>query len=157
MPDDLLRFVGGPPGPPLWWLWTGLALLAAAVAWTALVLVATGPPERLRQTPGLRSAHAQLLRRRYARDVAGHTRRYRAGELSAEQAGAAISRTLRSFLQQATGLPAPYLQLRELAAGRLASAAPVLEQLGEAQFGVEADVDVASLGDRTEELIRTWA
>lgn len=157
MPDDLLRFVSGPPSYSLVWLWLGLALLLLVIAWYTLVLVATLPSHRLRRLPGIQATHARLLRYRFAKSVRTITDRHRAGDLSAEQASAALSCTLRSFLHQATGERAQYMQLRAVAASDLAPAAPVLEALGEAQFDRNATADVGSLGDQTEELIRTWS
>lgn len=156
MPDDLLEFVSGPPSYSRLWLWLGIALLVAVVGWFAAIFVATMPAQNLRNTPGLRTSHARLLRHRYARTAGEITRRYRAGELTAQQAGTALSHTLRSFLHQATGTRAQYMQLRALAAGDLAHAVPVLEALGTAQFARDPDVDVGELGDHTEELIRSW-
>ena len=157
MPDDLLKFVSGPPSYSPVWLWLGLALLLLLIGWYALVLVATLPSERLRRIAGVRALHARLLRYRFAKTVSTITRRHRDGELSAEQAGAALSSTLRSFLHQATGERAQYMQLRTIAATDLAPAAPVLEALGEAQFDSESTADVSLLGEQTEELIRTWS
>lgn len=157
MPDDLLEFVGGPPGYATGWLWLGLALLIVVIGWYAGVFIATMPSERLRRIPVVRVAHARVLRYRFTRTVQSITRSHRDGELSAAQAGAALSRTLRSFLHQATGLRAQYMQLRAVAAGDLAPAAPVLSALGDAQFDNSATVDVVRLGEQTEELIRSWS
>ncbi|CAA0110269.1 Uncharacterised protein [Mycolicibacterium vanbaalenii] len=157
MPDDLLEFVSGPRGYATGWLWLGLALLIVVIAWYTSVFIATMPAERLRRIPVVRVAHARVLRYRFARTVQSITRRHRAGELSGVQAGAELSRTLRSFLHQATGLRAQYMQLRAVAAGDLAPAAPVLSALGDAQFDSSATVDVARLGEQTEELIRSWS
>ncbi len=156
MPDDLLKFVSGPPSYSLLWLWLGLALLLLVIGWYALVLVATMPSHRLRRIPGVRAMHARLLRHRFAKTVATITRNHRDGELSAEQASAALSCTLRSYLHQATGARAQYMQLRAVAASDLAPAAPVLQALGDAQFDRTSTADVGLLGDQTEELIRTW-
>lgn len=157
MPDDLLRFVSGPPSYSWLWLWLGLALITLLMAWYALVLVATMPSHRLRRLRGVRTMHARLLRYRFAKTVRTTTARHRAGELPAEQASAALSCTLRSFLHQATGEHAQYMQVRAIAASDLAPAAPVLEALGEAQFDRDSTADVGRLGDQTEELIRTWS
>ena len=79
------------------------------------------------------------------------------GEMSAPAACAAISRTLRSFLHQATGARAQYLQLSAMADARAgAPAAPLLTRLGDAQFNAEARVDVADMSARAQELIRSW-
>ncbi|MBB2989489.1 hypothetical protein FHR72_000952 [Mycolicibacterium iranicum] len=157
MPDDLLEFVGGPPGYSSAWLWLGLAILLLVIVWFATVIVATMPSERLRRLPGVDDLHGRLLRHRFARTVKDITRRHRDGELSAEQAGAALSCTLRSFLHQATGTRAQYMQVRAIAASELAPAAPLLEALGSAQFDRTSDADVGRLGDDTEELIRSWS
>jgi hypothetical protein len=157
VPDDLLEFVSGPPSYSTVWLWLGLGLLLLVLLWYATVFVATMPSRSLRSAPALQSLHGRLLRHRYAKTAGDVTRRYRDGDLTAVQAGAALSHTLRSFLYQATGAPAQYMQLRTLAASDLAAAAPVLDALGAAQFDRSATVDVGELGDRTAELIRSWS
>ncbi|MGP4055606.1 hypothetical protein ACTWP6_12405 [Mycobacterium sp. 4D054] len=157
MPDDLLEFVSGPPPFSILWLWLGLVLLLLVFGWYTAVLIATMPSQSLRGIPGVRALHARVLRQRFAHSARAVTRRHRAGELSTEQAGAALSRTLRSFLHQATGVPAQFMQLRAVAAGDLAAAAPVLEALGEAQFDKASTADVGRLGEQTEELIRSWS
>jgi len=157
VPDDLLEFVSGPPGYSSWWLWPGLALLLLVIAWYAAVFVATLAAQRLRRIPVIRSLHARVLRYRFTRTVRSTTRRHRGGELSREQASAALSRTLRSFLHQATGTRAQYMQLRTVAASDLAAAAPLLSALGDAQFDKSSTADVGRLGDETEELIRSWS
>lgn len=157
MPDDLLDFVSGPLAYSTTWLWLGLALILLVVLWYTAVVVATLPSRSLRGLPGLRGLHAKVLRRRFANTARTVTLRHRAGELSAAQAGAELSRTLRSFLHQATGTPAQFMQLRAVAAGDLAAAAPVLEALGDAQFDRASTADVGRLGEQTEELIRSWS
>ena len=157
MPDDLLEFVGDPPGYSMWWLWLGLALLLLVIAWYAVVLVATMPSQRLRRIPVLRAVHARVLRYRFSRTVRSITRRHRSGELSREHASAALSRTLRSFLHQATGTRAQYMQLRAVAASDLAVAAPLLAALGDAQFAKSSTADIGRLGEQTDELICSWS
>ncbi|OAN32529.1 hypothetical protein [Mycolicibacterium iranicum] len=157
MPDDLLEFVSGPPGYSLLWLWLGLALLVLVIAWYALVFVVTMPSDRLRRIPGVEDLHGRLLRQRFAKTVRTITQRHREGELSDEQASAALSCTLRSFLHQATGTRAQYMQLRAIAASDLAPAAPMLEALGSVQFDRSSTADVGQLGEETEELIRSWS
>jgi len=82
---------------------------------------------------------------------------YRDGNLSAAEASTAISRTVRSFLHQATGLPAQYMHLGAIGGGLLAAAAPLLSQLGEVQFNSEAQGDVIELAAQAQELIRSWS
>jgi hypothetical protein len=100
--------------------------------------------------------HAWLIRNRFAHCVQGIAGEHDAGRMSAPAACAAISRTLRSFLHQATGARAQYLQIGAMADGDLAPAAPVLAQLGDAQFNAESRIDVADMSARAQELIRSW-
>ena len=83
--------------------------------------------------------------------------RYRAGELAAAPAAAAVSRELRAFLRAATGASAEYMQVDAIAAGELASAAPVLTELIDAQFNADTVVDVGAVSDSAEELIHSWS
>ncbi|OBI74017.1 hypothetical protein [Mycobacterium sp. E740] len=156
MPDDLLRFVGGPMPYSTGWLWLGLLLLVLVIAWYAGVFTWTLPSHRLRRIPAVRSLHARLLRRRFARAVQRIASRHRDGELTAAQAGAEMSRALRSFLNQATGARAQYMHLDDIAAGELAPAAPMLTALDDAQFNAASPVRVGEVGVAIEELIRSW-
>lgn len=156
MPDDLLRFVSGPPGYSLWWLWLGLALILAVFGWYAAIVVSTLPSRQLRTMPVVRDAHARLLRQRFARRVHTIVRQHRVGELTDVAASAALSRTLRTFLHQATGRRAQFMQLKDIAASDLAAAAPILEALGDAQFSAASTADIDRLGADTEDVIRSW-
>ena len=156
MPDDLLRFVSGPPGYSLWWLWLGVALILGVFGWYATIFVSTLPSRQLRTMPVVRDAHARLLRQRFTGRVRTILRQHRAGELTDVAASAALSRTLRSFLHQATGRRAQYMQLKDIAADDLAAAAPILEALGDAQFSAAPAADVDKLGADTEDVIRSW-
>ncbi|WP_326548171.1 hypothetical protein QGN32_08695 [Mycolicibacterium sp. ND9-15] len=156
MPDDLSRFVGGPMPYSTTWLWLGLLLTAVVISWYVGVFVWTLPSQRLRRLPAVRSLHGRLLRRRFARAVARIGARHREGELTAAEAGAAMSRTLRSFLNQATGTRAQYMHLDDIASGELAPAAPTLAALDDAQFNTASPVRVDEVGTAAEELIRSW-
>ncbi|MCV7100754.1 hypothetical protein [Mycobacterium palustre] len=159
MPDDLLRHVFGPQPYSSCWLWWAVLLGLAVIAWHAGVLVWTLPSYRLRRIPVVRRAHARLIRDRFARRVQGIADEHRAGRTSAPEACAAISRTVRSFLHQATGVRAQYLHagaVKDEAGASLAAAAPLLARLGNGQFNTEAQVDVADVSARARELIRSW-
>ena len=157
MSDDLVRFVIGPTPYSSWWLWLAVTLLVVLVGWYAAVFVFTMPRRRIRGLPVLGAARSELAKWRSARAVRAIGERYRAGELAAAPAAAAISRELRAFLQAATGTRAEYMQVEAIAAGELASAAPVLAQLMDAQFNADSSVDVGSVSDSTEELIHAWS
>ncbi|GAB1813772.1 hypothetical protein [Mycobacterium sp. MUNTM1] len=157
MPDDLLRYVFGPQPYSSVWLWLAVLLILAVFGWYAGVFVWTLPSDRLRRIPVVRRVHAWLIRNRFVRCVQGIADEHSAGRVSAQEACAAISRTLRSFLHQATGTRAQYLQIAAVADGDLAAAAPLLTQLGDGQFNAETLVDVHDASARAQELIRSWS
>jgi hypothetical protein len=156
VPDDVLQFIFGPSPYAASWLWLGLALLMIVIAWYVGVLVWTLPAHRLRAIPAIRSMHSTLLRRKFVRAVQSIDRRYRAGELTAADASHQLSRTLRSFLHQATGTPAQYLHVEAIRSGDLAESAPLFAALNDAQFNTASPVDVHEAGSTAEELIRSW-
>jgi hypothetical protein len=156
VPDELLRHVIGPTPYSPWWLWLAILLLLLVITWYATVFIATLPSDRLRGRPVVGPVHARLLRRRYAGRIADITADHEAGRMSAAEACAAISRTLRSFLHQATGVRAQYMQIDTLAGSSVGAAAPVLADLGEARFADHPHADVGRLSARARELVRTW-
>lgn len=156
MPDELLRYLSGPEPYSPWWLVVSGLLLAMVIGWYAAVLVWTMPADRLRGMPGVRVLHGWWVRRRFAASVADIRARHREGRLSPAQAGAALSRTLRSFLHIATGQRAQYQHLDDLAAGVLAPAAPVVAALNDVQFNTDPAADIDQLSRSVEELIRSW-
>ena len=157
MPDDVLRFVIGPSPYSASWLWFGLALLVLVIGWCVGVFVWTLPADRLRTIPWIRTVHAKLLRRRFARTIRSIDGRYRTGELSPAQASAEMSRTLRSFLHQATGTRAQYMHVEAIRSSDLADAAPLFQALNDAQFNTASPVEISEVGPTAEELIRSWA
>jgi hypothetical protein len=157
MPDDLLRFVSSPLPYASWWLWFGVALLILVIAWFVGVFVWTLPADRLRSIPWVRTLHAKLLRRKFTRAVRSIDQRYRAGELSAAQASGQMSRTLRSFLHQATGTRAQYMHVDNIRSSDLVETAPLFADLNDAQFNGASSVQVSQVGSRAEELISSWS
>ncbi|AEV72333.1 hypothetical protein MycrhN_1720 [Mycolicibacterium rhodesiae NBB3] len=157
MSDELLRFVSGPTPYSSWWLWLAVSLSIILIAWYAAVFVFTMPGRRIAGLPVIGAARGELAKRRSIRAVRAIGTRHRAGELGAVPAAAAISRELRAFLQAATGTRAEYMQLDAIAAGELASAAPVLTDLTDAQFNADSVVDVGAAADSAEELIHSWS
>jgi hypothetical protein len=155
--DELVRFVTGPTPYSSWWLWLAVLLLFVLIGWYAAVVVWTMPGRRISGLPVIGAARGQLVRRRSARAVRAIGERYRAGELAAAPAAAAVSRELRAFLHAATGARAEYMQVDAIAASELAPAAPILTSLIDAQFNADSVVDVGVASDSAEELIHTWS
>jgi hypothetical protein len=156
VPVDLLHFVIGPTGYSSGWLWVAAILLLVLIVWYTAVFALTMPGRSLRTLPVIGATRSELLKRRFAKAVHAVGDRYRAGDLAAAPAAEALSRELRAFLHQATGARAEYMQVDAIAAGRLAPAAPVLTDLIDAQFNADSAVDVGSVSDSAEELIRSW-
>jgi hypothetical protein len=156
MRDDLLRYLIGPQPYSIWWLWTAVLLIFVVIGCYTAIFVWTLPSYRLRRIPVVRRMHARLIRSRFAGCVQRIADQHDAGRTSAPAACAGISGTLRSFLHQATGVRAQYLQLSAVAEGELAAAAPLLARLSDGQFNADARVDVADLSSRAQELIRSW-
>ncbi len=157
MSDELLRFIIGPTPYSSWWLWLAALLLLIVIGWYAAIFVFTMPGRRIRALPVIGATRSELLKRRSARAVRAVAQRYRAGELAAAPAAAAVSRELRTFLHHATGVRAEYMQVNAIAASELSSAAPVLSELNDAQFNADSHSDVGAVTDMAEELIRTWS
>ncbi|WP_099040390.1 hypothetical protein [Mycobacterium neglectum] len=157
MSDELVGFVIGPTPYSSWWLWLAVLLVLVLIGWYAAVLVFTMPGRRIRGLPVIGAARSELVKRRSARAVRAIGERYRTGELAAAPAAAAVSREVRAFLHAATGARAEYMQVDAIAAGELASAAPVLADLIDAQFNADTVVDVGAVSDSAEELIHSWS
>ncbi|OLT85624.1 hypothetical protein [Mycobacterium syngnathidarum] len=156
MPDDLLRHVIGPTPYSSVWLWTAIGLTLLLGAWYAGVFVLTSPRRPVRELPVLGAARAELLRRRSARAVRTIGNRYRAGDLTAADAGAALSVELRGFLQAATGVPARYMQVDAIADSAAAPAVPILADITDIQFNHRSTLDAGVASATAEELIREW-
>lgn len=156
MPGELLRYLGPPTGFSWWW-WLVAGLSAATAAgWYVGVVVWTLPPARLRRIPVIAGLHSRLLRRRCVGAIAATAGLHRTGQLSQQQAAAAMSRTLRSFLHLATGARAQYMHIEAITAStELATAAPVLAALSDAQFAGRP-ADIAQLAHNVTGVIQTW-
>lgn len=157
MSGDLLRYLGGPGPYSGWWLVLGVLVVLLVIAWCAGVFVWTLPSSTLRRIPLIRSIHARVVRRRFARSIRDVVDEYKAGEMSSTDAAAAIRRTLRGFLALETSGRAYFMHVGDMAASDLAAAAPLFSVLDEAQFDTTSVVDLAGVGRDAEELIQTWS
>jgi hypothetical protein len=147
VPDDLLELLIGPTPYAARWIWVATVSLCLLVVWYLAVLLVTAPDERARK---------MWHKWRFGRAVRAVGDRYRAGEMPAKPAAAAIRQALRGYLFQVTGVPMTHAAAGQLAKSELHSAAWILAQLADLQFNPESSVDVGELSDMTEELIRTW-
>ena len=115
MAGDSLKWIVAPLPYSVFWAVLGVLLILLVVGWFVGVLVWTLPVERLRTIPVLRDISARVLQRKFSAAVGRVDERYRAGELNSRQAYAEMSRILRNFVYDRTGVRAQYMALGEVA------------------------------------------
>ncbi|MCP9274723.1 hypothetical protein [Mycolicibacterium arenosum] len=153
MPDDLLRFVTGPAPSALAWLWLPAVLGLLLIGWYVTVFAITAPRNGDGVVQRTRDA---LARRRFLGEVRRIRARLATGDVDAVSASAALNRTLREFLQRATGTPVEYMQVTALAQSQLAGTAELFTRLDDVRFNARSDQDVTELGAAAEEVIASW-
>jgi hypothetical protein len=153
VPDDLLRFVTGPtPLGSVWWLLPGV-LAAVLVGWYVGVFAMTAAP---RSDGVVQRARDALARRRHLAAVRSIRARLAAGVIDADAAGAELNRTLRGFLQRATGSPVEYMRVAAMTDTAIASTAGLFKRLDDARFNARTEEDVDDLGAAVEKVIASW-
>ncbi|GGC84328.1 hypothetical protein GCM10011512_08930 [Tersicoccus solisilvae] len=173
--NDGGRFYGPLPYEPVW-LWIGLGLLAAVAAWYIWALASTRRSRKKWQVPGpegLPGLQRDYLARIDAVAVAADR-----GELTARQAHQRLSRLVRVFAHQASGVSAHTMtlaDLRELSgnslSGSTTTGAPVSGASGAsgvadvadavavlypAEFGVPEAADARRAVDAAREVVSAW-
>lgn len=153
--DDLLypptQYGGG-------WLLLLLALVALLVVGAVLVAVLTRP-RRAPVAPAVPVAVAlQQLRGEYLARIDDIERRARSGELDARRAHAELSRLMRGFVNEYSGLEAPVLTLQDLAARGVHPA--LVDALGRfsypSLFPRRAPVDPVLGAEAARQVVHTW-
>lgn len=153
MRDDVLRFVTGPiPLGWVWWLLPGV-LAAVLVGWYVAVFALTAAP---RSDGVVHRARDALARRRHLAAVRSIRGRLEAGVIDADTAGTELNRTLREFLQRATGSPVTYMRVTAMADTEIASTADLFTRLDDARFNARTEEDVDELGAAAEKVIASW-
>ncbi len=108
-----VQYVGG-------WLLLAVGIIVALLIGLLLVLSLTRPRlARSTERPDVPLAPAQVLDRlrgEYLGLIAEAEQRYRAGEVDARRANAELSRLVRAFVNEYSGLEAPVLTLEDLRA-----------------------------------------
>lgn len=153
MPDDLLRFVTGPTPFALGWLWLPAAMVLLLIGWYVVVFAMTAPRTGDGVVQRTRDAFA---RRRFLGEVRRIRARFATGEVNAVATSAALNRTLREFLQRATGTPVEYMHVTAMAGSELSGTAAVFARLDDVRFNTRSDEDVRELGAAAEEVITSW-
>ncbi|MCF6389898.1 hypothetical protein L2K20_23240 [Mycobacterium sp. MBM] len=159
VPDDLLGDLIGPMPYSSMWLWIAAALVVATACWYAGVFWFTAAGRTPGQPAVIGAARVALQRRRALGAIQTIRRRHRAGELTAPEAAAALGGHVRRFLHHVTGVRAEYVQVPHIptiAGGVLAPAATVLAEVEDAQFNSRSGVDIQTVSDAAEDLVRGW-
>ncbi|MEH0108969.1 hypothetical protein V6N00_04460 [Tersicoccus sp. MR15.9] len=156
--NDGGRFYGPIPYDPVW-LWIGLGILAAVAGWYVWALASTRrsrakwQPAGAQGLPGLQQEY--LARIDAVADAAER------GELTARQAHQRLSRLVRAFAHQASGVSLHTMTLADLRnepAGRpgVAGVADAVAVLYPAEFGVPEVADARRAVDAAREVVRSW-
>ncbi|MFT4284117.1 MAG: hypothetical protein QM598_04720 [Protaetiibacter sp.] len=114
MPGDDVLYPPAQYSP--FWLLLVLAVLLAIVGVAVLVAVLTRPRRLVTQPAVDGSAVLAQLRIEYGAAIDDVERRVRSGELGARRAHAELSRLMRAFVNEYSGLEAPVLTLQDLVA-----------------------------------------
>ena len=101
------------------WLLLAFAIVLAIIAGALVVLLLTKPRKPAStagEIPLAMGALLQQLRGEYLAEIDGIEQQWRAGVLNDHDASAALSRSVRSFVNEYSGLEAPVLALEDLRA-----------------------------------------
>ncbi len=156
MPGDDVLYPPAQYGP----LWLVLVILALLAVVGAAVLVAIlTRPRRLESQPEIdRPAVLTQLRVEYLTGIDDVERRVRAGELDARRAHAELSRLMRAFVNEYSGLEAPVLTLQDLVAQGVHPA--LIDALGRftypSLFRRGAPVDPVLGAQAARQVVQTW-
>lgn len=153
MPDDLLRYVSGPEALGWAWLWLPAVLTLILIGWYVAVIASTATRDGSSVVQRTRDA---LARRRFLGEIRRIRERLADGAVDPVTAGAELNRTLRAFLQHATGTPVEYMHVAAMTDGEIAGTAALFARLDDARFNTVTREDVAELGAAAEEVVTSW-
>ena len=126
-----------PPGDyPITWPLLGGFILLAIFLWAVVIWLATRAPEGRAGVP-LPPEAVSRLRTAALAEVDATERAVRAGERTARQGHHELSRIVRGFVAQASGLDADRMTAQELRARGPAHLARLIEAYYPRQFGVD--------------------
>lgn len=154
MPADAPFY--GPLAYSGFWLFLGLAFAAAAVGWVGYAVVSTRPPRAVAEPSIPRVAASPGLRRLYLGRIEEIAALLEAGEIGPRTATQELSRIVRGFVQEATGVRASRMTLEELRRQPVAAVATAVERFYPGEFSApgEPDAEAALVGART--VVDSW-
>lgn len=143
----------GPLAYSGFWLFLGLALAAAAVGWVGYAVWSTLPPRAVdlsipRAAPGLRRAYLGRIDEIEA--LLG------AQEIGPRTAVQELSRLVRAFVQDATGVRTLSMTLADLRKQPVPAVAAAVEQFYPGEFSAAREQDVGAALDAARTVVRSW-
>nr|WP_027872056.1 hypothetical protein [[Eubacterium] cellulosolvens] len=145
---------------PVYWLLIGLV---AAVLGTALFVYAF----RIRKKMEEDRAHELkirkpapgamvLIRRKYLRELAAVQKEYSESKIDYREAYRRMSKTVRMFVYEATGIEVQNYTLMEIKKLRIRSLTLLVSHYYKPEFSVKSKTDVNKSLEKTRKVIETW-
>lgn len=146
----------GPLGYSGFWLFLGLALAAAAVGWVVYAMVSTRPPRRIADFSIPRFRASPGLRRLYLGQIDEVSELLAAGEIGPRTAVQELSRIVREFVQEATGVKASRMTLLELRRQAPPGVAAAVERFYPGEFSAPGEPDAEAAVGAARTVVGSW-
>lgn len=145
----------GPLGYSGFWLFLGLTLLAASAGWVWYAVSSTRAPAG-NDVP-IPRFHAPVgLRRKYLAQIDEIAGLLELGEISPRTAAQELSRTVRGFVQEVTGVPASRMTLGELREHSTPAVAAAVEHFYPGEFSRPGEPDPQASLDAARTVVGGW-
>ncbi|MDR6622746.1 hypothetical protein [Sinomonas atrocyanea] len=154
MPADTPFY--GPLAYSGFWLFLGLALAAAAVGWVGYAVVSTRPPRPVADASIPRFHASPGLRRVYLGRIEEIAELLEAGEIGSRTAAQELSRIVRGFLQEATGVGASRMTLEELRRQPVPAVAAAVERFYPGEFSAPGEPDAEAALGAARTVVGSW-
>ncbi|WP_395640201.1 hypothetical protein [Pseudolysinimonas sp.] len=156
MPDDDLLYPPTQYGAG--WLLLLLAIIVALLLVAVLVAVLTRPKRAVTPLAADPAVLLQQLRGEYLARIDDIDRRARSGEIDPRRAHAELSRLMRAFVGEYSGIEAPVMTLRDLVARGVHPS--LIDAIGRfsypSLFPRKPPVDPALGADAARQVVHTW-
>ena len=139
------------------WMWAGVALLAVVAGWYAFVFAATRHPQTAAHSPHPASlTDLPALKSAYLQRIDDVEREAAAGHRGVRASHQEISRLLRSFVRDASGVDALRMTRQDLERHPLPAVASAVGALYPGEFGQEPLPPVSTAAASARETVSTW-
>ncbi|OFI39455.1 hypothetical protein BIU82_14095 [Arthrobacter sp. SW1] len=134
------------------WMWLGLVLLAAVIAW----LLRPARQERRAAAPGTPPADMSTLRSRYLAAIDAVVADAAAGRVPEREAHQRLSLLLRGFAGEVRGVNATHMTLAELRDHGLGAVAEGVAGMYPAEFAAATQSSVERSAALARQAVHTW-